>query len=712
MRVAFALALLAGSVLSGRASAQGADDSSRVEEIVVTAERREQSLRDTPISIVAMSPRTLENRQITGISDLASQVPALKLTPHPNASTTPRVFIRGIGSGDDTVTQDPSVAVYVDGVYIARQGGLATEVADLERIEVLRGPQGSLYGRNATGGAINFITKSPVLGQFSGRQAIELGSRNLFRARTSLNIPIGDTAAIQIGYLHSQQDGYVKNTGPGIDRWGDKYRDAFRLAARWAPSDKLDFRYVYDGADVRDTPPYMPQVPLYPAVGVRPTEGPPQVVNLQRNSTVPQGHALTTTWDANDHLTVKSITSYRVLRNRTNQNFLPGPPSPLTVNFFRDRNEQFTQELQFVGDLLDGQVKYVAGAYYFEEDSKTFFYTIGRNAIRVDRYITARNTAVAGFGQVIYTPDVLDSRLHLTLGARYSRDGRQATLQTVNNPPVGAPMASVPGAGKRSFDDFSPTLTAAFDVTPEVNAYVKAARGYKSGGFNVRASTVARFDAGFEPEHLTSYEGGVKASLLDHRLEANLAAFTYDYRDIQVSVSSDPLNPPLRDVLNAGKGKFSGWEMDVTAAPVRGLSLTANASSLSAKYQTILDSTGRNVASSYVVSDAPRYSYSLAADYRTALSSLGELGMFVAWNWQDRQYTNSADRRYVQHPYGLLSARVSVSKIKAGPTDLTLAVWGQNLTNKTYYAVFTNIGAPAAVFGDPRSFGVSLTADF
>ena len=262
--IAFGSSMLAGGlscaqVPRGNGGALG--------DIVVTAQRREASLQDTPISVAAFDEKALAAKGIANITDLRTAVPNLQLSPQPNAGTTSRVFIRGIGNSDDQITQDPSVAVYQDGVYVGRSQGLATEVADLERIEVLRGPQGSLYGRNATGGAINFITRQPDLGRWSADGLVTGGSRNLFRLRAQLNVPLGDTLAIQAGYVHNQQDGFVDNAGTGVKRFGDVRRDAYRAAVRWKPTDAINIRYAYDRSDIGDTPIYLSAVALYPAEG-------------------------------------------------------------------------------------------------------------------------------------------------------------------------------------------------------------------------------------------------------------------------------------------------------------------------------------------------------------------------------------------------------------------------------------------------------------
>src|SRR5690606_7312766 len=177
------------------------------------------------------------------IADLGGNIPNLQVSPHTNSATTPRVFIRGVGNFDDQITQDPSVAVYVDGVYVGRNQGMGMEVADIERIEVLRGPQGTLYGRNATGGAINFVSVAPEIGQWGGSQKLTFGSRDEFRSRTMVNIPLSENLAARVFYLTSEKDGFVDNAGYGESTYGAEDHDAQRFDLLWQPSDTFEARY-------------------------------------------------------------------------------------------------------------------------------------------------------------------------------------------------------------------------------------------------------------------------------------------------------------------------------------------------------------------------------------------------------------------------------------------------------------------------------------
>lgn len=600
-----------------------------LDDIVVTAQKRAESLQDTPISIAAFTERDLEARAISGLADLRGNVPNLQLAPHPNGAATTQIFMRGVGLNDDQITQDGGVAVYIDSVYVARSQGQALEVAELERVEVLRGPQGTLYGRNATGGAINFITRAPDLRAFGFKGQVTVGNFDQRRFKAAINVPIGDTLAARLSYLNSRQDGFIKNPGAGIKRWGDEDRQAMRADVMWRPGGDFSLRYSYDRSDIDDTPTYVALSPLHPRKARRPRAGSPLVRDVLPNDVTSQGHALIAEWEPSGALTVRSITGYRKLDNFQNQDYLTGAlgPDPLQKNSSRAKQDQWSQELQLVGDALDDRLQYVLGAYYFTEEGGNVSnsYT-PRTRTRTFTTATIENESYALFGQATFTPDWLDRRLHLTIGARQSWDKRAATLERatqINAGPI-LPGADI-GDGRRTFSDFSPSATIAFDATEKVHLYAKAVKGYKSGGFNIRASSVTRFDEAFDSETLWSYELGMKSQFLDNRLRLNVAGFYSRYKDIQVNVQSDPDNIRITDVLNAGTATVKGVEAELTLAPVRELRMSASYGYLDARYDEVVDATGANISSQFRFVNAPRHSIALDFIYDMPRTPVGLL---------------------------------------------------------------------------------------
>ncbi len=685
-----------------------------LEEIVVTAQKRTESIQETPISIVAFDSMALEAKGISSLVDLQANVPNFQLTPTPTSSTDVRVFMRGVGNNDDQITQDPSVAVYMDGVYMARSQGMAMDVADIERIEVLRGPQGSLYGRNATGGAINFVTRAPELGQFGFRQSLSVGSRSLARSSTRLNLPLGDDVAIRLAYMTQQQDGFVRNRGTGERRFGDRDRDAWRVDALWRVNADLDIRYSYDRSDIADTPSFIARVPAYPQQGDRPSSGSPLETDLRANDVRIEGHGLDLSWEVAPNITLRSITSYRELQGLTNRKYLTDeivPGAAISESRNDTEQDQFTQEFQITGDAFDARLEYVAGVYYFRESADRLDIS-NRRFMDLEnvRVISADNKAVAVFGQGTWTPDVLEDRLHITLGGRWSRDRREASLQETADDD-GDITVGPQGNGRNSFSNFSPTLVVAYDLGADTNVYGKVTRGYKSGGFNIRASSIERFEEGFDEEQLTSYELGVKSQLWNNRLRLNAAVFRSNYEDIQINTQSDPVNPQITDVINAGKAVIRGLELEATARLTEGLTANLNYAYLNADYRSIRGADGVDRSSDFRFANAPRHSYAADLEYRFPALPLGQLTANVGYTWQDDKRDSSTSPHIIKS-YGLLNARLGLSDIAMGGGELRLALWGRNLTDKEYYATFFELGVPAAVFGEPRSYGLDLTWEY
>lgn len=390
-----------------------------LEEVIVTAQKKEESLQDAPISLAAFGYDDLEKEGISNIGDLGAKVPNLDITPFPTNNTTLRLYIRGVGVNDVQITQDPSIGVYADGIYIARSTGLALDVADLERIEVLRGPQGTLYGRNSTGGAINIVTRKPSTDALEFRQVVSLGNRDLLRAKSTINVPVTESFAFKVGYLHYQQDGFVSNSGPGDD-YGDKESDGLRIDALWQLNSDITLQYGYDFSEFdavnynyqsvlpKDAASPVPsrQRQLISATGIaasqfseRRASSLQAPVAMRQNNTEIFGHALTFTADF-ELLTFKSISAYRELTDvgyadlaggAAYSSFDAGTPGvhyrlDQGVISFSDQfgavfdldqatvdldHDQISQEFQFLGSINES-TDYIVGLYYFKEHATEY----------------------------------------------------------------------------------------------------------------------------------------------------------------------------------------------------------------------------------------------------------------------------------------------------------------------------------------------------
>lgn len=458
-----------------------------LEEIIVTAQRREESIQDTPISIAALSKEQLEIAGINGLGDIGANVPSLQIEPFPTSNATLRFYIRGMGIIDAQVTQDPAVGVYADGVYIARSTGMAFDVADLERIEVLRGPQGTLYGRNTTGGAINLVTRKPNVDATTFEQSLKFGDRQRLQSRSVMNVPLSDALAVKLALVASQVDGYVDNTGPGGD-YGDRNNLSGRFDLRWLAAENWILDYNYDRSEI-DFYNYQYQGVLTPEGDKGQLEAikreaqansvfSNQRLNslatgmpLEESSTLINGHALSVQREFDD-FDVKYIGAYRDLHEAfytdlgggagsTNYRLdthrydgpaataLQGSETPLVIPYIEQ--DQWSHELQILGSAMDGRLDYIAGAFWFTESAAEVWQPTAHqfsaainpiadqegvgDALRVlaPRLVAfthilneVDNQSAALFGQTTWTPQRWDQRLHVTLGYRHSEDTRRA----------------------------------------------------------------------------------------------------------------------------------------------------------------------------------------------------------------------------------------------------------------------------------------------
>ena len=439
----------------GQQSAQGP----RVEDIIVTAQKREQSLKDVPISIAAFGEEKIERLGINKIEDLATNVPNLFVNNFNGTADTVRLFIRGVGQNDVTVTQDPSVALYIDGVYVGSSFGAGFDAVDLERIEVLRGPQGTLYGRNATGGAVNLITVKPDPSGFSGKIEASYGNYDYRSGKAAVNIPLGDVAAIRVSGLRTKRDALYENTGLGVD-FASQDRQAIRAALRVEPTSNFTIDYSFDYSRVKDTGNL--SVPIagtgpgrIPAGGPIPIPGGTVVPTIILDYSDPFpfssrrpksakalrpylpsqsdvfGHTLSLDWQVSDALTLRSITGYRDVDSQSYTTSLPtntasiglvlqppgfpGVPAGTVLQIVNGpfavsatnamtKYRNLSQEVQALGDVdvLGGNLNYVAGLYYYNDHGRQDAPGEAIGGPRAQALAVVDNRSVAAFSELTF----------------------------------------------------------------------------------------------------------------------------------------------------------------------------------------------------------------------------------------------------------------------------------------------------------------------
>jgi iron complex outermembrane receptor protein len=734
-----------------------------LEETLVTAQHRSESAQSIPISLFTMNFEQLKKQRINGIASLNGLVPNLDIDSFPANNQTLRLFIRGVGLTDTQVTQDAAVGVYLNGAYIARSTGLALDVVELERIEILRGPQGTLYGRNTTGGALNLITKKPDMDNVTFDQTLSTGNQDLFSSKTSINLPLASKYAAKAAYFYQDVDGFVNNDGPG-GGFGDRESKGFRLDFRAELSAALTLDYGYDWSDIRYynytaqavTPRDPLDLDLLGIVGVIAE----QYIDYSNNkfsslsTSVPllptdttiDGHTLNLNWAINDAMSLRSITAYRELDDKSYIDFSSGASEEFRIDYTEaiigarageDRldlptvrphleQEQFSQELHLFGKLGES-IDYMFGVYYFyekaEEDARALhhifsvypfdngtLYNIG------GEYNKIRNDALAFFTQATWTPDTLDKKLHLTLGWRHSRDSRDAEREVTNAYLLDStdsvsellPTSVFVADADNDYDDDSFTFVAQYDWTDSIHVYGKYAEAYKSGGFNIRDPQEQGFSNGFDEEKLRSGELGFKGELLDHVLRVNAALFYQKYEDFQYNFQIPGSISGTR-VFNVDEGEMSGVELDLTAMPVAGLLLQLSYAYLDSELDDI-ENPFTGDQQQFNFTNAPQNTYSFMVDYTWPTVAMGVLNVNASYNFvDDRLGQNEA---ILRDSYKLVNGRLSLSQIEGWGGQWSIALWGKNLSDEEYQAfALDNLpqASRAVIWGDGRTYGLDIS---
>ncbi len=764
------LLVTGGAVQAQESAGQPANDDG-LQEIVVTAQKRAENLQDTPLAVSALTAETLENRRIVDISDISAAAPNLTTTITPSSTTNIAVHIRGIGESDPVLTVDSPVGIYVDGVVIGRTAGAVFDLVDLERVEVLRGPQGTLYGRNTTGGAVNFITAKPA-DDFKATQFVSYGRFNSIQSRTTMDTGELGTSGLRfkLSYLHKQRDGYANDINkPSRQDPGATNVDAFRIAARYDQGGRLRVDYAFDFNDSKSysvpfqlaavRPDILAYLNLSPALG----GATPQVSRDRLNSLrlnqgqirdEVMGHTLTAEFDLTDTIVLRSLTGYRQWTNSVDRTDLDGndglvgfkvspavlaPPNrfiPLgigPVDLFAASNNRFqkqvSQELNLIGKI-GSRVDFVVGAFYFKEKAREnnpqqlTLVLPAPAAIPLGNGVSTRSFGVSLAPQLIYRHTSeskavfgqatvrLTDRIGITGGLRYTEDEKHLDQ-------------SEPVAQARQLDaKFSQVNYAGsidWKMTDDILAYARIATGYKSGGFNPRS-----VGGSFDPEKIISYEAGLKTEFFDRKLRFNVTGFHSRYDNLQVSQFLAGTGGASSITVNAGKSTYTGAEVEILARPVRGITLNATGGYVDRKFKSFVI---RDAATNQLidVSDEARFHYSASTtanagiQYETDLPSVGTLLARLDYTYRGRIYFHPLDRlnpfneQISDGAVGRFDARIALSDVDLGRAKATIALWGKNITNRDYLYSgidFGSLGFAGVVFAEPRTYGVDVKFAF
>jgi iron complex outermembrane receptor protein len=726
------------------AYAQSEEEQAGLEEIVVTARKREESLQDTPISITAFTASALEDRGIGDIEQIGEFTPNLvfdRAASIGGSGSTAVIYIRGLGQDSGLPTIDQAVGLYVDGVYMARAVGSVVDLVDIERVEVLRGPQGTLFGRNTIGGAISITTQRPDQ-DFHGYVVGSVGDDERRDVRVSFNAPITSELAASFTVSSNQRDGYVIRAD-GADM-GDTDATAARVAALWTPSNDFDLYFAADYSRRRENgaPFVLNEVTLLGTNG--PTFGmfhnafvapvgvcaPPFDLTLTDPNcysnqwiaasgetdfgTLPArddldlwGASLSAEWRLGN-ITLRSITSYRDTESAFS---LDQDHSPLTIaHVVTDfEHNQFTQELQLLGEAFGGRLNYIVGAYYFQEEGALF----ERVTFAPVDFISGGsvdNDSLAFFTQA--TLDITD-RLSLTAGVRYTEDTKRFTPDTyvvssgIGIPP-GTPILPSDEAVVE-VEEITPMVNLAYDWSQDFMTYITYSEGFRGGGFTQRVfppnSTVPSFD----PEFVEVWEAGFKWVALDNRLRLNAAVFDNQYSDLQFVTQDTTVGPTVR---NAGAAEVRGGELELTWLATEALQFDVGVGYLDAQVTEVDPATLVSPGASLV--RAPEWSTSAGVSYEFNLGELGTLTPRLDWVYRSDTYYEARNRpQSLQPSYDLINVGLTYESVSG---DWAASLIGKNLTDeRVLQSVYTDqrdLGLTEAMYGRGEEWILTLRRSF
>lgn len=752
----------AGHVLAEPAPADAAptvEQDAKLGTVTVNARRREETSQSVPTPISVLGSETLETQRIYRVQDLQQLVPSTNVAyVHARQSS---ISIRGLGNNPASDGLEGSVGVYLDNVYLGRPGMAVFDLLDVEQLEVLRGPQGTLFGKNTTAGVLNITTRKPTF-QREGSVQSSLGEDGYWQTQGSFSGPITDTLAGRISAYRTEDDGYVKNLYNGDDLNGGK-RQGFRTQLLFKSSDTFNLRWIgeYNEEDSNNgilslysTGPTINGVNRYESLasqaGATLVSGKKRKVNFDADQMVKVfqgGTSVEANWTLPNDFTLTSITAYRwwdfTPRNDDGLNVPAAYNAGVSV-----RDKQYSQELRLASPT-GGFFDYVLGAYYFKQDldNKSFTYygpqadiwnatpagalanvtTLGNGHIDTDSY--------ALFAQGTWH---LTERLDFTAGVRGTYEEKNAWV-TRDDPFGGAAVTGAAATARQgrvgAYDSgdlsqysFAPSglLSLSYRFNDEVLGYASLSHGEKSGGVNLTVGAAPRLGTDslqVGTERVNNAELGVKSTLLDNRLQLNANLFWAQVHGYQANVY-DQVNR-VQYLANAGSVRSRGFEFEATAVPLRGLTLNFNGSWNDVRYTeykdapcppevSLVNAAATCDLSGHQVVGASKYIANLNAQYKWQLAERIEPYVTASYAFRSRAVGTIDDSDYGQIPsYAIVNLSTGV-RLDQGDGVLDLSLWVKNAGDKTYFTSLWNSanGGYAGVLGTPRTVGATARYDF
>jgi iron complex outermembrane recepter protein len=757
-------------------AAPDAQDTDGLVDIVVTATKRETNLQDTPIAIAVMSDEDLKKRQVTSLLDLSDGgIPSLRVSTFESRQTALTIGMRGIVPDDaNQPAREQGVGVYIDGVYLGRQHGLNAGFLDVERIEVLKGPQGTLFGRNTEGGAVNMVLRAPT-GEFGGRTTAGVANYGGYNGSLRLDLPEVAGFSIKLDGSLQHQNATTKNPLDGQKGWNYFHRYGGRAAVRWRPTETVTADFSIDTGRDESTaflsqllnynpegrpvatlaqlqanggrPPSGFIAPLPSAVTVQPDRAKSASIGVPQQPSIGKtfGVSAKFAWEISDDAEIRSTTAWRTVSDRQFDNsglanrtpvFAPnGSFSRYSLATLDQR--QFSQELQVVGTL--GDLEYVFGGYYFNERAEDSARTPNTNRWNADgtaysiidpltyplsptsRASVAFAKSYAVYGQATYNLD----QFNVTLGGRMTRDEKNGRLFTVNG-------AATDFTFREKDKRFDPLVTVAWEPTETVSLYAKYATGYRAGGASSRSLNYRSFGS----ESVKSYELGAKTQFFDRKVRLNLAAYMMDRNDTQVDFNffipqpNGTVRNTLETVNAEGTTKIRGIEADLTVRPVDGLSVGLSYAYTYTKVpparntvQEQLNASLNPPVTTPVFQDVyilytPKHAVSGSIDYDVPVGAADtKLKLHLDGNYASPAFSFVSENVKTDKSF-VVNGRLSLADIAMSDAGqmLTVSLWSRNLLNESH--IYRRSNANRKVLGDygnfnaPRTIGLEATIAF
>ncbi len=710
---------------------------SPIEEVIVTSQRRSENLQRIPKAISVLSSLQLERARIDDLGGLGPKVPGLTVSYF--SLGQPTIHMRGIGSNDDGAALDNSVIVYLDDIFVSRISSIDVSLTDVERVEVLRGPQGTLYGRNTIGGAINVISKQPTR-EPEVSLAATVGNYNHAALSVAASGPIKrDTLLAKVALAGNRTDGWQKNIFLGDDQHG-RENLSVRSKLSYLPNQRFSLKlgadYTWDNLNSSGRIPVAGRTPipildaegkLIPIVNsagetVKDSSG-----NMLLESRLPTdifkalggdfehatnglsgytdrsiwGTTARATWE-NNWGEFASITGYRDSEFTWAEDSLGLPPTITNQRIgtaVDETHRQFSQEFRWTSNE-DQTLRYVVGLYYLHERTERqeqFPFATG-TAITIQKNKT---NSYALFGQADYA---LTERHSITFGARYTHDEKRLNQSAENGDAPAIILENFQLTEHGSWDDFSPSLALAYQAKEDILIYGSVSRGFKSGGFQGAPGSLALAKRRIDPETAWNYEFGIKSEWLRNRLRLNLATFYTDFRDLQVVQFRTVDNFGVFETANAASATLHGAETEFVFHPMEGLEISGSYAYLRATYDSFNDTTGRDFNGNRL-RQAPKHSFDMSLNYQWRIFE-GHAIANLDYRYQGKSFREPDNSITVQPAFDLLDASLGY---RSSSNKWEVSFWSKNLLDEEYIAhLYVLGGNDYALFGTPRTYGVTV----